>query len=154
MKSGTKERQIKMIPRYEEDFYGWTIANVSLLKQGRFNEVDMNHIIEEMESLGRSNRRELISRLGVLIAHLMKWQYQSNLKNKSWKGTIVRQRIDIKDVLEENPSLKPQLDEILPKAYKYALAILEEETPLELKSIPQKCSYTIEQCLDDGFYPE
>jgi hypothetical protein len=141
-------------PKYEEDFYGWTIANISLLKQGKFNEADMDHIIEEIESLGRSNRRELVSRLGVLIAHLMKWEYQPDLKNKSWKGTIVRQRIDIKDVLEENPSLNSQIDEILMKAYKYALAILEEETPLDLKSVPQKCPYTVQQCLDDEFYPD
>jgi len=65
-----------MRPKYEEDFYGWTVTNISLLKQGKFNEVDMDHIIEEIESLGRSNRRELISRLGVLIAHLMQWKYQ------------------------------------------------------------------------------
>lgn len=143
-----------MRPKYEEDFYGWTIANISLLKQGKFNEVDMDHIIEEIESLGRSNRRELVSRLGVLIAHLIKWEYQPDLKNKSWKGTIVRQRIDIKDVLEENPSLNSQIDEILVKAYKYALAILEEETPLDLKSIPGKCPYSVIQCLDDEFYPD
>lgn len=143
-----------MYPRYEDDFYGWTIGNISLLRQRKFNEADMDHIIEEIESLGRSNRRELVSRLGVLIAHLMKWEYQSDLKNKSWKGTIVRQRIDIKDVLEENPSLNSQIDEILVKAYKYSLAILEEETPLDLKSIPQTCPYTVQQCLDDDFYPE
>jgi len=143
-----------MRPKYEEDFYGWTIENISLLRQRKFNEVDMDHIIEEIESLGRSNRRELVSRLGVLIAHLMKWEYQSDLKNKSWKGTIVRQRIDIKDVLEENPSLNSQIDEIIVKAYKYALAILEEETPLDLKSVPQKCPYTVQQCLDDEFYPD
>lgn len=143
-----------MNPKYEEDFYGWTITNISLLKQRKFNEVDMDHIIEEIQSLGRSNRRELISRLGVLIAHLMKWKYQPDLKSKSWKGTIVRQRIDIKDVLEENPSLNSQRDEVLIKSYRYALSILEEETPLDLEHIPEICPYTFDQCLDDDFYPE
>ena len=142
-----------MYPKYEEDFYGWAIENASLLKQGKYNEVDMNHIIEEMETLGRSNRRELVSRLGVLIAHLMKWEYQPDLKNKSWKGTIIRQRIDINDLLEENPSLKAQMDEIKSKSYKYALAILEEETPLELKDFPGECPYTFSQMIDEDFYP-
>lgn len=142
-----------MLPKYEEDVYGWAIANASLLKKGKFDEADMNHIIEEMEALGRSNRRELVSRLGVLMAHLMKWQYQSDKRNKSWKGTIVRQRIDINDVLEENPSLKSQIQEIILKSYKYALAILEEETPLDLKSFPSECPYTFIQMLNDEFFP-
>lgn len=142
-----------MLPKYEEDFYGWAMANASLLKKGKFNEADMNHIIEEMEALGRSNRRELVSRLGVLIAHLMKWQYQASLRKGGWQGTIERQRIEINDVLEENPSLKSQIEEVTPKAYKYALSILKEETPLDLKSFPSECPYTFVQMIDDGFLP-
>ena len=143
-----------MYPDYEKDFYGWAITNAALLKQGKFSEVDMEHVIGEMESLGRSNRRELVSRLGILIAHLLKWEYQPDLKNKSWKGTIVRQRIDINDVLEENPSLKSQLDTIISKSYRYALAILEEETPLDLKLFPEECRYAFSQIMDEKFYPK
>ena len=142
-----------MHPKYEDDFYGWAMANASLLKKRKFNEADMNHIIEEMEALGRSNRRELVSRLGVLIAHLMKWQYQTSLRKGGWQGTIERQRIEISDVLEENPSLKSQIEEIMPKAYKYALSILKEETPLDLKSLPSECPYTFIQMMDDEFFP-
>lgn len=142
-----------MYPKHEDDLYGWAVENASLLKQGKFNEADMEHIIQEMETLGRSNKRELVSRLGVLMAHLMKWQYQADKRNKSWKGTIERQRIEISAVLEENPSLKSQIKEIIPKAYKYALAILEEETPLDIQSLPSNCSYDFDQIIDDAFYP-
>jgi hypothetical protein len=145
-----------MKPKHDEDFYGWAMAEAQLLKQGKFNEADMDKIIEEIETLGRSNKRELVNRLGVLIAHLMKWQYKDHMEAsywKSWKGTIIRQRIDLSDLLEENPSLKSQVKEAMPKAYKYALAIIEEETPLNLKTLPSECPYNFEQLMDDGFYP-
>lgn len=146
-----------MHPKHDEDFYGWAMANASLLKQGKYQEVDMDKIIEEMETLGRSNKRELISRLGVLIAHLLKWHYQPDMREpsrKSWKGTIERQRIEIDDLLGENPSLKSRIQETMPKAYKYALSILEEETPIDLKLLPDHCPYTFEQLIDETFFPK
>jgi hypothetical protein len=146
-----------MHPKHDEDFYGWAMANASLLKKGKYKEADMDKIIEEMETLGRSNKRELVSRSGVLIAHLLKWQYQPDMKEinwKSWKGTIVRQRIEIDDLLGENPSLKSHIQEAMSKAYKYAFAILEEETPIDLNLLPSQCPYTFEQIMNDTFYPE
>ena len=142
-----------MYPKHNKDFYGWTLATADLLKQGKYQEADMDRIIEEIETLGRSNKRELVSRSGVLMAHLLKWQYQSNLRSASWEGTIERQRIEINDLLEENPSLKSSILEAMPKAYKYALSILKEETPLNLKSLPKDCPYTFEQIIADDFYP-
>lgn len=151
-----KEKCI-MYPKYDEDFYGWAMATALLLKQGKFNEVEMNKIIEEMESLGKSHKREFRSRSGVLIAHLLKCQYQlemKDIKEKSWKGTITIQRIDLNDLLDENPSLKSYVQELMPKAYQYALAILSEETPLDLKNFPTECPYTFEQIMDEEFYPD
>lgn len=142
-----------MYPDYKEDLYGWATANALLLRNGRFREADMEHIIQEIETLGRSSRRELVSRLGVLIAHLMKWEYQKDMRKAGWQGTIERQRIEISDVLDENPSLKPEVDKEMPKAYRYAMAILKEETPLDIKSLPRECPYTSKQCMDDSFYP-
>ena len=143
-----------MHPKHDEDFYGWAMANVSLLKKGKYKEADMDKIIEEMETLGRSNKRELVSRSGVLIAHLLKWQYQSDIRNASWEGTIERQRIEIDDLLSENPSLKSHIQEVIPKAYKYAFSILKEETPIDLKLLPAECPYIFEQIMDDAFYPK
>ena len=142
-----------MYPNHEKDFYGWVLTNARLLKQKKYDEADMDKIIEEIETLGRSNKRELVSRSGVLIAHLLKWQYQAAIRNSSWEGTIERQRIEINDLLDENPSLKSHIQEALPKAYKYALSILKEETPIDLKLLPSQCPYTFDEIMDEGFYP-
>lgn len=142
-----------MYPKHDEDLYEWAMVNASLLKQGKYQEADMTNIIEEMETLGRSNKRELVSRSGVLIAHLLKWQYQSNLRSASWEGTIERQRIEIDDLLGENPSLKSHIQEALPKAYKYALSILKEETPINLKILSRECPYSFDQMMVEDFYP-
>ena len=142
-----------MYPKHDEDLYKWAMMNASLLKQGKYQEADMTNIIEEIEVLGRSNKRELVSRSGVLIAHLLKWQYQPNLRSASWEGTIERQRIEIDDLLEENPSLKSHLQEALLKAYKYAFSILKEETPINLKLLPQECPYNFDEMMREDFYP-
>lgn len=142
-----------MYPKHDEDLYEWAMINASLLKQGKYQEADMTNIIEEMEALGRSNKRELVSRSGVLIAHLLKWQHQPNFRSASWEGTIERQRIEIDDLLEENPSLKSHVQEALSKAYKYALSILKEETPINLKLLPKECPYGFDQIMEEDFYP-
>ena len=142
-----------MYPKHDEDLYEWTMVNASLLKQGKYQEADMINIIEEMETLGRSNKRELVSRSGVLIAHLLKWQYQPTFRSASWEGTIERQRIEIDDLLGENPSLRFHIQEALPKAYKYALSILKEETQINLKSLPDECPYSFDQMMIEEFYP-
>lgn len=144
-----------MYPKYEEDRCEWIRANTNLLKQGLFEEVDMEHIIEELEMGNKSDKRGLRSHLGVLIAHLLKWYYQPDYQDKrSWKKTIITQRFEIISLLEESPSLKSSLTDMLPKAYKYACSIVETETPIDLKILPKECPYTFEQCLDEEFYPE
>jgi len=91
---------------YDSDFYQWTQENAQLLKAGRFLEADIENIVEELESMGRSERRAFISRLAVLIAHLMKWEYQPKIRSKSWQYTIRAQRSQVRDLLKDNPSFK------------------------------------------------
>lgn len=143
-----------MHPKYEEDFYGWAMKNASLLKQGKFNEADMENIIEEMESMGRSEKSQLINRFSILIAHLLKWQFQPDFRGRSWHGTIKEQRKRAKILLKENPSLKNKLTEAFIDSYEIAVDQIERETPIDLKLLPSECPYTIEQCLEDTFYPE
>lgn len=143
-----------MHPKYDEDFYGWTLTNASLLKQGKFNEADMENIIEEIESMGRSEKSQLTNRLSVLIAHLLKWQFQPELQGRSWHGTIKEQRRRAKKLLKENPSLKSQLEEVFTDAYDLAVDQVERETPIDLKLLPKECPYTFEECLEEDFYPE
>ena len=140
-------------PKHDEDFYAWTQSNASLLKQRKFEEIDVDHLIEELEEMGNSNENQLISRLGVLIAHLLKWQLQPDFRCRSWSGTIREQRIRIKRLLRKNPSLKILMASSVKESFEDALAILEKETPLDLKALPATCPYTLEQLQDDAYYP-
>ncbi len=143
-----------MLPKYEEDFYGWAMANAALLKKGKFNQVDINHIIEEMENLGASEKRELVSRLSQLIMHLLKWHFQPTMRGHSWIYSIRAQRKQTKLHLKDNPSLKSKLDEILLDSYDVAISEAAKETSLDEKNFPSECPYTFDQIIDDTFFPE
>lgn len=101
----------KLNTDYETDFYAWLMYNAELLRQGRFSEIDRNAIAEELESMGKREKRELISRLAVLIAHLLKWVYQPEKRSYSWECTIKEQRKEIFYVLQDSPSLTSRIDE-------------------------------------------
>src|SRR5476651_254605 len=113
---------------YEEDFYAWAIHNATLLREGKLSEVDIENIAEEIDSMGKRERRELINRFAILISHLLKWEYQPARRSKSWECTIKEQRFELVDLLEESPSLKHEVEEKLSHAYKRALMIAEKET--------------------------
>ncbi|WP_143171095.1 DUF29 domain-containing protein [[Phormidium ambiguum] IAM M-71] len=104
---------LPLIDLYETDFYAWTQKQAELLRQRDLNNLDIENLIQEIESLGKQEKRELVNRLGVLIGHLLKWEYQPNKRSKSWLKTIREQRRKITDLLQENPSLKPYLDEAI-----------------------------------------
>ncbi|HLB99535.1 MAG TPA: DUF29 domain-containing protein, partial [Acetobacteraceae bacterium] len=91
---------------YDRDFYAWANEQAALLRAGRLAEADLENIAEEIESMGRSEKRELNSRLRVLLMHLLKWRHQPMLRSKRWSNTIAAQRDDIVDHLADNPSLK------------------------------------------------
>jgi len=99
---------------YEKDFYEWTVRNASLLRSGRAIEADLAHIAEEIEDMGKRERRELLHRLSILTAHLLKWKVQTERRSRSWELTIRVQRKDLAKLLTENPSLQPYLNESLP----------------------------------------
>jgi hypothetical protein len=138
---------------YNSDFYGWTQEQAAILRSGRFSEVDIVNLIEEVESMGRSERRELVSRLSVLLSHLLKWRYQAYRRGTSWELSIKNQRLEFSEVLDENPSLKSQLAEILEFAYKKARITAAKETKITLSVFPEICPWSYEQILDDDFYP-
>ena len=138
---------------YETDFYAWTQEQANLLRHHQWSQLDLPNLIEEIESLGKQQRAELRNRLKVLIGHLLKWEYQTERRSRSWLNTIRIQRIDILELLEENPSLKPYLQEVIQKAYIKGMTIASGETNLPLKIFPQDCPYTLEDILSDRFYP-
>jgi hypothetical protein len=121
---------------YERDFYAWSQEQAELLRLGKFSEADIANIIEEIETLGRSEMRELVSGLRVLLLHLLKWQYQPNLQGLSWRATIIVQRGELADHLTESPSLKSRLPEAMARAYRLALAEAAVETGLAKQIFP------------------
>ena len=138
---------------YERDFYGWANEQAALLRTGRLSAADIENIAEEIESMGRSEKRELVNRLAVLLAHLLKWQFQPERRGKSWRLTIREQRREVTDVLGDNPSLRSRLSEILVDAYSKALLIAERETDLADDTFPTECPWCFDQVVDDGFWP-
>ncbi|KJU85017.1 protein containing DUF29 [Candidatus Magnetobacterium bavaricum] len=139
---------------YEVDFYQWVFYNADLLRQGRFAEIDLENIIEELEDMGRNNKRELASRLMVLIMHLLKWQYQPKRRGESWSTTIGNQRTDIKLLLADSPSLKYNIEAIIAKGFIEAKRRFEKETGISARELPQTCPYTFEQLMNHDFWPE
>lgn len=140
---------------YERDFYQWAIDSAGALRQKRFDELDIEHIAEELESMGASERRELLNRLDVLLMHLLKWQYQPERRGKSWRLTIIHQRTAIGRLLEQSPSLRRSLDnEAVQSVYRKAVQAAVIETDLERHLFPLDCPYGLEQILDDDYLPE
>jgi hypothetical protein len=139
---------------YEQDFYAWLRHNAALIRQGKFAEIDTENIAEELEGMARRDRRQLMSRLAVLLMHLLKWQFQESLRSRSWELTIEEQREKIKLLLQESPSLKHEVDERLADAYRLAIVKAEKETGLPRKTFPIICPYQLAEALDNNFYPQ
>lgn len=139
---------------YDADYYLWLQETSRLLKAKDFKNLDLENLIEEIESLGRSERNKLIFSLRLIYQHLLKWQYQPNKRSKSWSDTTTRERDNVSDYLEDTPSLKNLLQDqaILTKAYKRGRRDGIRETGVN--NFPQVCPYSIEQTLDDNFLPE
>lgn len=139
---------------YDQDFYAWARRNAELIRQGRIVEVDFEHVAEELENMGGNTRRELISRLSILLAYLLKWQWQPVRRGNSWRLTIANQRDDIEDLLEQSPSLRHDIDEKIDKAYVRARRQAAIETGLDEKTFPLGCPFSMEQALDPDFWPD
>ncbi|MGG6286917.1 DUF29 domain-containing protein [Leptolyngbya sp. AN03gr2] len=138
---------------YDTDFYAWTQEQAMLLKNQQWSQLDVPNIIEEIESLGKQQRQELRNRMSVLIGHLLKWQYQPQNRSRSWLATLRIQRLDINDLLEDNPSLKPYIEEAIEKAYLKGVELAVKETDLSGRTFPRECPYALEEMLSDRFFP-
>lgn len=147
---------------YEKDFYAWVYHNIELVKAKKWDEIDADILIDELESMAKRDRHELVSHLMILIAHLLKWQFQfkqlskkwQEFDGKSWQRSITEQRIQIQEQLKMSPSLKPYFDDAIDKAYPNALKMAIKETKLPKTTFPDACPYSIEQLLNDDFYPQ
>ncbi|MCX7109875.1 MAG: DUF29 domain-containing protein [Proteobacteria bacterium] len=138
---------------HDKDFHAWAIQQANLLKAGKLNEIDLDNLIEEIESMGASERNQLQNRLKVLIGHLLKWQFQPSFRTRSWNATIKEQRLSVIGLVEDNPSLKSILAERIAKAYPQGVYLAVKETNLDEKTFPLACPYSMEQLFDTGFFP-
>lgn len=142
-----------MTATYETDFYLWTQQQAALLRQGLLSDVDIENLVEEVESMGRSERHALVSHLVVILTHLLKWQYQPRLRGGSWENSIDNGRFEVDEVLSESPSLKPQLEAKIKKAYSLSRRSASRETGLPLSTFPEQCPFTLDQITGD-YWPD
>ncbi|MBI2569203.1 MAG: DUF29 domain-containing protein [Candidatus Schekmanbacteria bacterium] len=139
---------------YDQDFFAWTQATADALRQGQLDGLDMEHLADEIESMGKRDRRELLSRLSVLLAHLLKWQFQSEHQSRSWRLTIGEQRRQITELLKDSPSFGRLLPEMLPGAYEDARERALLETGLSDTELPVMCPYQLVDVLAADFLPQ
>lgn len=139
---------------YESDFYAWAKEQAALLRAGKLAQADIDHIAEEIDSMGRTEKRELASRLTVLLLHLLKWRFQPARRGRSWRLSVEGQRLDVDVHLADNPSLKAGLDAAIAQAYRRALIDAERETGLDAAVFPPACPWSFEQMMDASFWPD
>ena len=138
---------------YECDFYAWANEQAALLRAGNLSSADIEHIAEEIESMGKTEKRELVNRLAVLLKHLLKWQFQPERRGSSWQATIRVQRRDLRVHIKDNPSLKATLPDAIEQAYGNALIEAADETGLPESDLPENAPWTFEMILDEQFWP-
>jgi len=141
-----------MQPSMEVDYYQWLLSVAERIRQGRFEEINREELAEELESMGRRERQELVNRFIVLIGHLLKWQFRVEQRSSSWRGTIFEQQRQILRELKLSPSLKPYLSTAI-EAYPEAAELAARETSIPIKSLPEKCYYSLQQLLNYEFFP-
>ena len=139
---------------YDDDFAAWTAETARLLRARRLAEVDLDHLAEEIEDMGKSQARELESRLTVLLVHLLKWKFQAAKRSRGWRSTILTQRVELRRLLRQSPSLRRLMPESIPEVYRDAVRTAVIETGLAVRSFPRGCPFRVEQILDDEFLPE
>lgn len=146
---------------YEQDADRWAKQQINLLREGRTQDLDVANLIAELEDMGKSSLRELESRFIILIAHLLKWQFQLHtltsqwreFEGKSWRKTIIEQRTQLSFLLEKVPSLKSSLELACKDAYPASRRLAIKETAMPPETFPDACPYSVDQLLNEDFLP-
>ena len=141
------------ITDYDGDFYAWTLETAQRLRAGQIDQVDLEQVAEEIEDMGKSDRRALESHLKILMLHLLKWQYQPTHRGVSWRLSVINARDEISAILRDSPSLRPRLTELAASRYTGARKQAILETGLEPSTFPETCPFSIEQILQEDELP-
>lgn len=141
-------------PLYERDFYLWVEEQAALLREGRVDELDVANLLEEIESMGRSEKKAIKSNLIVVLIQLLKYQFQPDQRSSSWRGSIVEHHRRLRDDLKDSPSLRGYASEVFPEAYEDVREQASVESGLPLRALPNASPYTLEQTLDPEFLPD
>ena len=144
---------ISRLSPYDTDFFAWSQEQAELLRSGRANEADLAIIADEIASMGKSERRAIISRLAILILHLLKWERQPALRGSSWRLSIANARDALADMFADNHTLRAQSDDLIVAAYRYARRQAAAETNLPEADFPTACPWPLETLLDENFWP-
>ncbi len=139
--------------QYETDFFGWTRDQGAAVRARALTKIDWGNVAEEIESLGRSDKREIENRLKVLVVHLLKYRYQPEQWKPGWNATITEQRRRILKLVKESPSLRSHPGEVVSEEYEYARNDAAGETGLAEETFPENCPFTIDEILDLNFLP-
>jgi hypothetical protein len=139
---------------YETDFYEWTQEQARLLRERRFDDLDLENLVDEVESVGSSEKREIRNRLTVLLAHLLKWKFQPGLRGKSWRRTINEQRRMLQEIVKTSPSLRRYLQSQAREMYMSGCLAASEETGIALGAFPEQTPFSPDEVMGSDFYPE
>lgn len=142
-----------MNPAYSADFDTWTEKTAQLLREGRWAEIDTEQLIEEVEDLGKRDRRAVVSQLIRLLLHLLKWQYQIERRSDSWLDSITDARVQIELAFEDSPSLRSYLAQQVESSYERARRQAIQQTGMNASVFPTTCLYTLSQCLAEDWLP-
>lgn len=138
---------------YDEDFYLWAKAQARLLRERRFEDLDLDNLADEVDGVGRSEKREIRNGLAVLLTHLLKWRYQPGNRTSSWRHAIRNQRLELRSVLEDSPSLSRYPAEVFGQAYEAGRLGASRDTGIDLTLLPETPPFTVDQALDEAFLP-
>ena len=139
---------------YEPDFFTWTQEQARLLRERRFDDLDLDNLVDEVESVGSSEKHKIRRRLKVLWRHLLKWKFQPGFRGVSWRRTMRQQREAIAEIIATSPSLRPYPSQVIRTAYTGATVSASEETGMMIGIFPETCPFSVDQVLDLEFFPE
>jgi Domain of unknown function DUF29 len=138
---------------FDQDFHAWVLEQIELLKNGRFSDLDIEHLTDELRAIAMAEESEIESRLVVLLQHLLKWEFQSERRSNSWRATILEQRTRINRVISRSPSLRHYPATVIAKEYRIARLHASGETGMPVGRFPSGCPYSVAQVLDENFFP-